>query len=51
MSAVPNLQQQRQAFYGRAETQSLAPLWTRLKSLVPAEPNALYSVRFDQQTS
>lgn len=38
MSAVPNLQQQREAFYGRAGTQHLAPLWTRLKSLVPAEP-------------
>lgn len=38
MSAVPDLQQQRQAFYGRADTQHLAPLWTRLKSLVPAEP-------------
>jgi gentisate 1,2-dioxygenase len=38
MSAVPDLQQQREAFYGRADTQHLAPLWTRLKSLVPAEP-------------
>jgi gentisate 1,2-dioxygenase len=28
----------RQAFYHRAEGQHLAPLWTRLKSLVPAEP-------------
>jgi gentisate 1,2-dioxygenase len=38
MSAVPDIEQQRQAFYGRADTQSLAPLWTRLKSLVPPEP-------------
>ncbi len=38
MSAVPNIQSQREAFYGRADTQHLAPLWTRLKSLVPAEP-------------
>ncbi len=40
MSAVPvpNLQAQREAFYGRADTQHLAPLWTRLRSLVPAEP-------------
>ena len=32
------LQSQREAFYGRADTQNLAPLWTRLKSLVPAVP-------------
>ena len=40
MSAIlkPNLQVEREAFYGRAGTQQLAPLWTRLKSLVPAEP-------------
>ena len=40
MSAVPapTIEQQRQAFYSRADTQSLAPLWTRLKSLVPAAP-------------
>jgi gentisate 1,2-dioxygenase len=35
---VPNIEQQRQAFYSRAEAQSLAPLWMRLKSLVPAAP-------------
>ena len=35
---VPNIQAQREAFYGRADTQHLAPLWTRLRSLVPAEP-------------
>jgi gentisate 1,2-dioxygenase len=34
----PDIEQQRQAFYGRADTQSLAPLWTRLKALVPQEP-------------
>ena len=34
----PDVQAQREAFYGRADTQNLAPLWTRLKSLVPAEP-------------
>jgi gentisate 1,2-dioxygenase len=28
----------REAFYGRADTQHLAPLWTRLKSLVPGAP-------------
>lgn len=34
----PDVQAQREAFYGRADTQNLAPLWTRLKALVPAEP-------------
>ena len=40
MSAIlkPKLQDEREAFYGRAGTQQLAPLWTRLKSLVPANP-------------
>jgi gentisate 1,2-dioxygenase len=40
MSAMPaiNIEAQREAFYGRADTQHLAPLWTRLRSLVPAEP-------------
>jgi gentisate 1,2-dioxygenase len=28
----------REAYYDRADTQHLAPLWTRLKSLVPKEP-------------
>jgi gentisate 1,2-dioxygenase len=28
----------REAFYGRADGQHLAPLWTRLKALVPKEP-------------
>ena len=34
----PESQAEREAFYGRADTQNMAPLWTRLKSLVPAEP-------------
>ena len=40
MSAIlkPDLQAEREAFYGRADTQNMAPLWTRLKSLVPANP-------------
>ena len=40
MSTVPapDLQARREAFYGRADTQSMAPLWTRLKSLVPEAP-------------
>lgn len=42
MSAEPNIEPdiegRRQAFYGRADTQSLAPLWTRLKALVPLQP-------------
>ncbi len=28
----------REAFYARADTRNLAPLWTRLKALVPAAP-------------
>jgi gentisate 1,2-dioxygenase len=36
--ARPEGSKGREAFYGRAETQHLAPLWTRLKSLVPKEP-------------
>ncbi len=32
------VQNQREAFYGRADTQNMAPLWTRLKSLVPEAP-------------
>ena len=32
------VQREREAFYGRADTQHLAPLWTRLKSLVPEAP-------------
>ena len=33
-----DLESQREAFYERIGGQGLAPLWTRLKSLVPAEP-------------
>ena len=33
-----DLQSQRDAFYERIDPQHMAPLWTRLKSLVPAEP-------------
>ena len=33
--------QQREAFYARLEPQSMAPLWTRLKSLIPAAPTPL----------
>jgi gentisate 1,2-dioxygenase len=36
MNAAIN--EQREAFYARADTQALAPLWTRLKSLVPQVP-------------
>ena len=40
MAAIPepDAAARREAFYQRADTQSLAPLWTRLKSLVPAAP-------------
>ena len=38
---MTSIQQQREAFYGRADSQHLAPLWTRLKSLVPAEPTPI----------
>jgi gentisate 1,2-dioxygenase len=38
---MPAIQAEREAFYGRADTQNLAPLWTRLKSLVPAEPTPI----------
>ncbi len=34
----PELEAERVAFYSRAETRSLAPLWTRLKALVPELP-------------
>lgn len=33
-----DLQSQRDAFYERIDPQHMAPLWTRLKSLVPREP-------------
>ncbi len=37
----PGNQAEREAFYARAGTQNMAPLWTRLKSLVPAEPTPI----------
>ncbi|MGZ5033474.1 MAG: cupin domain-containing protein [Usitatibacter sp.] len=33
-----DLQAQREEFYRRIDPQSMAPLWTRMKSLVPKEP-------------
>ena len=33
-----DLQSQREAFYERIDPQHMAPLWTRLKALVPKEP-------------
>ena len=33
-----SVNRQREAFYRRADTQHLAPLWTRLKTLVPTAP-------------
>jgi len=40
MSASPrtDVDARREAFYARADQQHLAPLWTRLKALVPKEP-------------
>jgi gentisate 1,2-dioxygenase len=32
------IEARREAFYSRADVQNLAPLWTRLKALVPKEP-------------
>lgn len=34
-------QAEREAFYARIEPQNMAPLWTRLKSLVPAAPTPI----------
>jgi len=36
--APTDVQARREAYYQRADTQCLAPLWTRLKSLVPSAP-------------
>ncbi|MGE5615838.1 MAG: cupin domain-containing protein [Bacillota bacterium] len=36
-----DLQSRREAFYERIDPHSMAPLWTRLKSLVPAEPTPI----------
>jgi gentisate 1,2-dioxygenase len=40
-SLQPDPKADREAFYARAGVQHLAPLWTRLKSLVPAAPATL----------
>ena len=37
-TAINALERQREAYYDRISPQHLAPLWTRLRSLVPAEP-------------
>jgi gentisate 1,2-dioxygenase len=37
------LEHERQAFYKRIDAHNMAPLWTRLKSLVPAEPTPIGS--------
>ena len=34
-------QAEREAFYARIDPQNMAPLWTRLKSLVPAAPTPI----------
>ena len=34
----PEVQARRQAFYDRIDTESMAPLWERMKGLVPVEP-------------
>lgn len=56
MASVPaatppvSVEAERQAFYERADTQSLAPLWTRLKALVPKAPTptcAVHCWRYD----
>lgn len=36
-----DLKSQREAFYERIDPHHMAPLWTRLKSLVPAEPTPI----------
>ena len=38
---VQSSQATREAFYARIEPQNMAPLWTRLKSLVPAAPTPI----------
>ena len=35
---TPELEAQRQAYYARIDAHSMAPLWTRLKALVPQQP-------------
>jgi gentisate 1,2-dioxygenase len=38
MTARDNLEAQREQFYQRIDPHNMAPLWTRLKALVPKEP-------------
>ena len=38
---VQSSQAAREAFYARIDPQNMAPLWTRLKSLVPAAPTPI----------
>ena len=40
-TVTPAQQAEREAFYARIDEHHLAPLWTRLKSLVPKEPTPL----------
>ena len=41
MTARDNVDAQREQFYQRIDPQSMAPLWTRLKALVPKEPTPI----------
>lgn len=41
LPATSSLDADRAAYYGRIEVEHLAPLWTRLKSLVPAGPQTV----------
>ncbi|TAG50012.1 MAG: gentisate 1,2-dioxygenase [Betaproteobacteria bacterium] len=41
MNASPATNADREAFYARIDPQNMAPLWTRLKSLVPAAPTPI----------
>lgn len=50
-ASAAGIEAERQAFYDRADTQHLAPLWTRLKALVPKEPTpscAPHAWRYDE---
>jgi len=51
MTARDNLQQQREQLYDRIDPHNMAPLWTRLKALVPKEPTPTgvpYRWRYDE---
>jgi gentisate 1,2-dioxygenase len=41
MNTSPATNADREAFYARIDPQNMAPLWTRLKSLVPAAPTPI----------